>query len=91
VRLDEEERNVIKFKKRERPVSKKELNPAHAEYLASRKIDEETIRVSGVYSQDVYMRDIGEVSCISFPYGHAAKHRATHIKAFSCSGAPSTF
>jgi twinkle protein len=93
VSLDQDERNVIKFKVRERvsmPVNKSIL-PAHVEWLESRGIKRETIAWAGLYSHDVFIRDAGETSCVAFPYGHAAKFRAPHIKAFSCSGSPSTF
>lgn len=92
VNLNEDQRNVIKFKKRERPLpTNKTLLPAHAEWLRSRGISDATMQWAGLYSVDTFIRDVGETSCVAFPYGHAAKLRAAHVKAFSCSGSPSSF
>lgn len=91
VNLDTEERNIIKFKKREVRMEKRSLLPAHADYLLGRGISKDTITWSGVHSADVFMRETGDTSCVAFPYGHATKFRAPHVRAFSCSGSPSTF
>jgi twinkle protein len=93
VSLDQDERNVIKFKKRERVsmAAAKAILPAHVEWLNGRGINDEAISWAKLHSQDLYIRDVGETSCIAFPYGHATKFRAPHVKAFSCSGSPSTF
>jgi len=89
--LRQEQRSYIQERHREvklpAPASRV-LTQAHVEYLSSRGISLETAVKAGVYSVDNYIRDVGNVPCLAFPYPTATKFRATHVKGFSCQGSP---
>lgn len=66
-------------------------------YLRSRGISIGTAEKYGVYEQDHFIRDQGEVKCIAFPYiskdgtHYATKFRSTEDKGFAADGAPREF
>jgi twinkle protein len=72
------------------------LTPSAERFLRARKIDLKVAVDYGVVVDDRWIRDIGETSCLCFPYIHdgvtyAWKFRALADKGFACEGAPVTF
>lgn len=93
VKLDRDIRERIAHKPREARLpapNNRSLTPAHIEYLKGRGISLETATKAGVYSIDSFIRDVGQVPCLAFPYASATKLRATHVKGFSSQGAANT-
>lgn len=89
--LDHDRRETIDNRYREVALPKhnqRGLTEAHVEYLNSRGISSQTATEAGVFSLDYYIRDVGQVTCLAFPYPTATKFRATHVKGFSCQGSP---
>lgn len=71
--------------------TQRQLSQAHLEYLQTRSISPQTASKAGVWSADHYIREVGEVPCIAFPYASATKFKATHVRGYSSAGAPQTY
>lgn len=92
--LKREYRELVRTKPREKPLpapSQRTLSEAHVQYLEGRGISRETALYGAVFSTDHYIRDVGEVPCLSFTYVGATKFKATHVRGYSCAGSPQSY
>jgi len=94
ISLNHERRETVATKKWEKPmpaINARSITAAHVQYLeAERGISKATAEYGGLYSINHYIRDVGDVPCLAFPYPGATKLRATHVKGFAYQGSPST-
>lgn len=71
--------------------SPRQISQAHLQYLEGRHISPQTASHGGVFTMDYYIREVGEVPCLAFPYASATKFKATHVRGYASSGAAQTY
>jgi twinkle protein len=90
----EENQNVVKFSP---PPPNKNLSNQAIEFLGKRGLSTDTLAVADVFSRNQYIRDVGEMLCVGFPYHdesnkiYAVKYRSVEGKHFKQEGAARTF
>ena len=90
----QENQNVIKFSP---PPPNKNLSSQAIEFLNQRGLSTDTLTIADVFSRNQYIRDVGEILCVGFPYRdegnkiYAVKYRSIDGKNFTQEGAARTF
>ena len=90
----EENQNVVKFSP---PPPNKNLSNQAIKFLSKRGLSADTLAVADVFSRNQYIRDVGEMLCVGFPYHdesnkiYAVKYRSVEGKHFKQEGAARTF
>ena len=85
---------VVKFTP---PPQNKNLSTEAIEFLSQRGLSSDTLVGADVFSRNQYIRDVGEMLCVGFPYHdesnkiYAVKYRSVVGKHFTQEGAARTF